>query len=95
MTLLGIITSVIGAVYYLNLVKLIFFDKSDYQKNKLLEKKINSKSVEDSTSRNFITINGGLSITISVLTALILLFIYVPGEWFRIVSLLSLILFQT
>lgn len=99
MTLLGIVTSVIGAVYYLNLVKLIFFDKSDYQENNLLNIQINSNPIESKYEhykvQNYITINGGLSITISVLTSLILLFIYIPGEWFRIVSILSLILFQT
>jgi NADH-ubiquinone oxidoreductase chain 2 len=105
MTLLGIITSVIGAVYYLNLVKLIFFDKSDYEKNQLSYNQITSTSINKSIStskdennyklENYITINGGLSIIISVLTMLILLFIYVPGEWFRIVSLLSITLFKT
>jgi hypothetical protein len=41
-----------------------------------------------------ITINSALSSTISVLTLLLILFIYIPGEWFNIVSILSLILFK-
>jgi NADH-ubiquinone oxidoreductase chain 2 len=36
MALIAILTSVIGAGYYLNLVKQIFFYKQDYQKNPLL-----------------------------------------------------------
>lgn len=102
MTLLGIITSVIGAVYYLNIVRLVFFEKSYYNLNETLyynmivyklgyslEMKSNTKLT------NFVSINGVLSNSISILTMLILLFIYTPGEWFRIASLLSLTLFKT
>lgn len=42
MALVGILTSVIGAGYYLNLVKEIFFFKSEYTKNTLITKTENS-----------------------------------------------------
>lgn len=84
MTLVGIITSVIGAVYYLNIVKLMFFTKNDNEKGELLS----------SMSYNTLTTSAVSSITISVLTNLILLFIFVPGEWFNIISILSLTLFK-
>ena len=42
-----------------------------------------------------IVINSSLSTTISVLTLTLLLFIFIPEEWFNIVSLLTLILFRT
>lgn len=97
MTLLGIITSVIGAVYYLNIVKLVFFDKSNYNENNIFHSKIVTVPTnnESYTVQNHICINSALSISISVLTMLILFFIYMPGDWFRIVSLLSFTLFKT
>lgn len=79
MTLVGVITSVIGAVYYLNIIKLIFFSKSEIK-----------HSVDSIYDNYFIKLNNYLSIIISLLTMVITLFIFVPGEWFRIVSILSL-----
>lgn len=110
MTLVAIITSVIGAAYYLNLVKQIFFYKDNYKKNPSignlnltgyiypihLEKKLDNivKGRTITFSPNDITINSALSSTISILTLLIVLFIYIPAEWFNIVSILTLILFK-
>src|SRR6516225_5784905 len=37
LTLVAILTSVISAVYYLNIVKQVFFDKSNYKINPILE----------------------------------------------------------
>jgi hypothetical protein len=36
-----------------------------------------------------------LSVTISILTFLLVLFIFMPTEWFNIVSILSLIIFKS
>lgn len=115
MTLVAILTSVIGAGYYLSLIKQIFFFKDDYKinpsvKNLNLVAYINPASFRNNknTSNGLsatlcervefntmnITINSALSSTISVLTLLLILFIYIPGEWFNIVSILSLILFK-
>jgi len=109
MTLVAILTSVIGAGYYLSLIKQIFFFKHDYKINPSV-KNLNlvayispaSFTSNDNTSNGLrvefnpsnITINSALSSTISVLTLLLILFIYIPGEWFNIVSILSLILFK-
>lgn len=109
MTLVAILTSVIGAGYYLSLIKQIFFFKDDYKINPSV-KNLNlvgyihpaSFSSKDDTSNGLkvefnpsnITINSALSSIISVLTLLLILFIYIPGEWFNIVSILSLILFK-
>ena len=41
-----------------------------------------------------ITINSSLSSTISIITLLLILFIYVPGQWFNVVNILTLILFK-
>jgi NADH-ubiquinone oxidoreductase chain 2 len=100
-TLVAILTSVIGAGYYLNLIKQIFFFKDDYKinpsvKNLNLVAYINpasfsnrdntpnsvsaSRSVRVEFNPSNITINSALSSTISVLTLLLVLFIYIPGE---------------
>lgn len=95
MSLVAIITSVIGAGYYLNLVKQIFFFKNDYQINPAVDNLelvgyiIPTNSVENTqqnqnnlvkfTPEN-ITINSSLSTSVSVLTLLLVLFIYIPGE---------------
>ena len=119
MALVAILTSVIGAGYYLAIVKQIFFYKGDYSK-------IHSDSVGQGYFRNSyvneahmvgyvldnrkgntdkplkkipfktdsITINSSLSSTISIITLLLILFIYVPGQWFNVVNILTLILFK-
>jgi NADH-ubiquinone oxidoreductase chain 2 len=115
LVLVAILTSVIGAGYYLNLVKQIFFYKSDYNINSSInhitlpayisnnddavsnkkQSKIEEKHIEriNFNSSN-ITINSGLSSTISIITLLLSLFIFVPEEWFNIVSILTLTLYK-
>jgi hypothetical protein len=39
-------------------------------------------------------VNSSLSSIISILTLLLVLFIYVPAQWFNIVNILTLILFK-
>jgi len=109
MSLVAILTSVIGAGYYLNLVKQIFFFKQDYKINPAMDNlelvghilptgSIENYHKNQNNSVTFkpenITINSSLSTSISVLTLLLVLFIYIPGEWFNIVSILSVILFK-
>jgi NADH-ubiquinone oxidoreductase chain 2 len=91
-SLVAILTSVIGAVYYLNIIKEIFFYSPDY--------KLNSTSDEDSEiynkeNPNYISnfnskflakndqitvISSPFSITISIITLVILLFIFMNKE---------------
>jgi NADH-ubiquinone oxidoreductase chain 2 len=88
LTLVAILTSVISAVYYLNIIKQVFFDKPDYKinpevinislhgnivKNNVLIKKLTFKA-------DSIILSSSLTITISVLTLVVLLFIFVPQE---------------
>lgn len=97
MALVAILTSVIGAAYYLNLVKQIFFYKHDYKINpsindlKLVGYIVPMSSIEENNDEKNqnnsitfkpenITINSSLSTSISVITLLLILFIYVPGE---------------
>lgn len=109
MALVAILTSVIGAGYYLNLVKQIFFYKSNYQKNTTIDSKIltgyilpnsqykkNMGALQNNVkfkSEN-ITINSAISGSISVITLLLILFIFMPEEWFNIISILTLVQFK-
>lgn len=89
LTLVAILTSVISAVYYLNMIKEIFFDKSDYKINPELENITlhayifgngNSTTKESTFKLNNIVLSSSLTITISILTLIILLFIFIPSE---------------
>jgi len=103
-TLIAILTSVISAVYYLNIIKEIFFDKSDYKINPEIENiKLHGNIINEGTKTvtksvfklNNIVLSSSLSITISVLTLIIILFIFIPTEWLRTANILALILFNT
>jgi NADH-ubiquinone oxidoreductase chain 2 len=102
MVLVAILTSVISAVYYLTIIKQIFFDKPVYvlngelnnlnlsaiiSDNNVIIKKINFKI-------NSIITSGSLTWTISMLTFVILLFIFIPQEWLSLMNILSILLFN-
>jgi NADH-ubiquinone oxidoreductase chain 2 len=102
MSLVAILTSVISAVYYLAIIKQIFFDKPDYLVNDELKdfnadglitekdsivKKVNIKI-------NNIVISTSLSLSISVITLVITLFIFIPEELLSLANILALILFN-
>ena len=102
LVLIAIITSVISAVYYLGIIRQVFFDKSDYKINPILmySRYFGSivykiKIIKDITYRlDNIILSSSLTITISILTLIILLFIFVPQEWLSMANILALILFN-
>jgi len=73
----GVLTSVVGAVYYLRLLKVVYFDKSD-----LVPENIHNTTLSSSS----------LTLTVSVLTLVILLFMISPTEWLSMSSILALII---
>ena len=88
LTLIAILTSVISAVYYLNIIKQVFFDKSEYRINPNIEN-INMYAsiikndvlIEKLTFRyNNIILSSSLTISVSILTLIILLFMLMPQE---------------
>jgi NADH-ubiquinone oxidoreductase chain 2 len=89
-SLVAILTSVIGAVYYLNIIKEIFFYSPDYKLNQLDESSYISNNEYNNITNfnskllvknNKITIiSSPFSITISVITLVILLFIFMNKE---------------
>jgi NADH-ubiquinone oxidoreductase chain 2 len=87
MSLVAIITSVISAVYYLAIIKQIFFYKPDYIVNTelkdfnaegLITKKKSNASEKVNIKINNIVVSSSLSLTISVITFVISLFIFTP-----------------
>ena len=103
LALVAILTSVISAVYYLNVIKQIFFDKPEYKINPELDGISihgnivrNNKLIKNLTFNfNSIVLSSSLTVTISVLTLIILLFIFIPKEWLSMANILALILFNT
>ena len=109
MALVAIITSVIGAGYYLNLIKQIFFYKNNYEINPSINSinltgyilPYHSLDKNKSADKQYvyfkpkdISINSALSTTISVITLLLVLFIYMPEDWYNVIAILTLIQFK-
>jgi NADH-ubiquinone oxidoreductase chain 2 len=96
LSLIAILTSVIGAIYYLSIIKEMFFSLPDYKINPLLENLIlkgNILSVSSSDkgasskiikklnfNYNNIAISSPISFVISTITLVILLFLFMNKE---------------
>ena len=102
MALVAILTSVISAVYYLSIIKQIFFDKPDYTLIEDLES-FNADgliSEKDTIIEKLeikihnIVISSSLSLSISVMTLAITLFIFIPAELLNLVNILAYIIFN-
>nr|YP_313633.1 NADH dehydrogenase subunit 2 [Epidermophyton floccosum]AAW78239.1 NADH dehydrogenase subunit 2 [Epidermophyton floccosum] len=100
LALIGILTSVISAVYYLNVIKIMFFNNHSYIfSNKLFNLEIpaeiikNKNNIETISLKSNISLSNSLSISISILTMFILLFMFMPNQWLDISNILSFILF--
>lgn len=78
LVLIGVLTSVIGAVYYLGIIKTMFFDESDYKKS----------HIEFNVS-----LTDSLTSSISILSLGVLFFILIPNEILNISDILALISF--
>jgi len=102
LTLVGILTSVISAVYYLNIIKQVFFEKPEYKINpEIVNINLHGSIIKDNVlikkltfKLDNIVLSSSLTITISILTLIILLFIFTPQEWLSMANILALILFN-
>lgn len=101
--LIAILTSVISAVYYLAIIKQIFFYRPDYKINSILNNLSLYGSIFNNKNYliekvkfnvNNLSLSSSLSITISILTLLIALFIFMPQEWLSLANILALMLFN-
>ncbi len=86
LTLVAILTSVISAVYYLSVIKQIFFDEFEY--------KTSSEFHETPLNPSEIKLSCSLTIVISMLTLVILLFFLNPQQFTSISNILCLLLFN-
>jgi NADH-ubiquinone oxidoreductase chain 2 len=79
LVIIAILTSVIGAVYYLNIIKTIYFDQIEYKQSYI--------SIR-------ISLSSYLSISISILSLLILFFVLISNEPLNLCNILSLTSFS-
>lgn len=98
MALIAILTSVISAVYYLVLIKNIFFEKHNQKLNANLNNIniiiiIENKIQKLLLNNNNIILSSSLTSIVSIITLIILLFIFISKEWLDIANLLAIILF--
>ena len=110
LTLIAILTSVISAVYYLSVIKQIFFDELEYELNPdfidlilqgTITPFINNKTEkhtnalqEVSFKVDNITLSSSLTITISTLTLILSFFIFIPTESLSMANILALTMFN-
>jgi NADH-ubiquinone oxidoreductase chain 2 len=88
LSLIAVITSVISAVYYLYIVKLMFFDLHSYKFSQdLFNLKIPVQVIKKNKVIDIIylktsqlSLSNSLSIIISILTLIIILFIFMPDQ---------------
>lgn len=105
-TIIAILTSVISAGYYLNVIKQVFFDENRLQLHKYFKNMVsNCRIVPYNYYKNVnviyikfgienVTLSTFLTTTISMLTLIILLFMFSSNEWLSMTRLLSLLLFN-
>ena len=79
LVLIGVLTSVIGAVYYLTVIKTIYFDDSQYEKTYIYMD---------------ISLSNIYSITLSIINLGIVSFIFMPNEILNLCNILSIITFN-
>jgi NADH-ubiquinone oxidoreductase chain 2 len=88
MVLIAILTSVVSAVYYLAIIKQIFFDQPGYKLNPELKNLNLNAIVTDANvtiekiniKTNNIGVSSSVTFIVSILTFIILLFIFIPQE---------------
>ena len=102
LTLVAILTSVISAVYYLNIIRKVFFNEPEYKINPIIiNMDMYANVIRDDIIVNKLTykynniiLSSSLTISISMLTLIISLFIFMPQEWLSIANILALIIFN-
>ena len=115
LTLIAILTSVVSAVYYLGIIKQMFFDKSKYKLNSELDSILlpfdpasafpfclfDLNSIDPNGAKlntiyvcKNIVLSNYLTITISIFTLILLLFLFTPKEWLSMANVLALIIFN-
>ena len=101
MCLIAILTSVISAVYYLYIVKHMFFEKSNFTLNiplkdiftsKIQAQTLSNKDAPYSAITSTIALSSWLTGIISILSLIMLLFIFLYYELYFLITIISIIL---
>ena len=100
MCLIAILTSVISAVYYLYIVKHMFFEKSDYTLNNALQQiilkdtqvMVLDKFNSSASAKKDIAISSPITGIISILSLTMLLFIFLYYDIYNVIYLISVLL---
>lgn len=107
LSLIAIFTSVIGAVYYLNVIKEMFFYHPEYKINptfkngkflSCLFNRLQTTSIYNVTKNKYnnnIIMTSPISIVISSITLIILLFMFMNKEWLSMGTILVQVLFNS
>jgi NADH-ubiquinone oxidoreductase chain 2 len=88
--IIAIITSVISAVYYLVLIKNIYFEKTEYKLNNKIIQNINKHAeVNNYIKHDNIIISSCLSLIISIITLIIMFFIIFNYEIIKLIYMIT------
>jgi NADH-ubiquinone oxidoreductase chain 2 len=88
--IIAIITSVISAVYYLILIKNIYFEKTEYKLNNKIIQNINKHAeVNNYIKHDNIIISSCLSLIISIITLIIMFFIIFNYEIIKLIYMIT------
>jgi NADH-ubiquinone oxidoreductase chain 2 len=88
--IIAIITSVISAVYYLILIKNIYFQKSDYKLNiKILQNINKNVQIKNYIKYDNIILSSSLSLTVSIITLMIIFFMFFDYEVIKLIYIIT------
>jgi NADH-ubiquinone oxidoreductase chain 2 len=95
LALVAILTSVIGGIYYLTIIKEMFFSLPDNIESKIEEKNFSILDIDNKTyTIKHVSISSPISFIISNITLIILLFLFMNKEWLSMGTILVQILFN-
>jgi NADH-ubiquinone oxidoreductase chain 2 len=88
--IIAIIASVISAVYYLILIKNIYFEKTEYKYNEKIIQNINKNvKMDNYVKHENIILSSSLSLIISIITLIIMLFIFFNYEIIKLIYIIT------
>jgi NADH-ubiquinone oxidoreductase chain 2 len=88
--IIAIIASVISAVYYLILIKNIYFEKTEYKYNEKIIQNINKNvKMNNYIKHENIILSSSLSLIISIITLIIMLFIFFNYEIIKLIYIIT------
>jgi len=99
--IIAILTSVISAVYYLNIIKEMIFKNNENEINREISEDLQGHIQYKNNVKKYlfkfdnIQLSSSLTVTISSLTLIILLFIFFPENILNMANILSIMLFNS